>query len=169
MSPSNDKAKKTTGNIPIAFSSSRPSKPSTAGEAGGLYAHPTAAEVARLDYEDLTRRQFSRRKAEYLVDAARRYTSADELEALPGRTATSVAKELLALRGVGPWSASYLMMRSCEFADCVPVGDSGLTTALTRFFGLDARPGPQQTLELMQPFAPFRSLATFHLWMSLVS
>src|SRR5258707_12715894 len=34
-------------------------------------AHPTAAGVARLDYDDLTRRQWSRRKAEYVIDAAR--------------------------------------------------------------------------------------------------
>jgi 3-methyladenine DNA glycosylase/8-oxoguanine DNA glycosylase len=35
------------------------------------------------------------------------------------------------------------------------------------FFGLDHRPGADEVRALMEPFAPFRSLATFHLWMSL--
>jgi 3-methyladenine DNA glycosylase/8-oxoguanine DNA glycosylase len=59
------------------------------------------------------------------------------------------------------------MMRGFGFADCVPVGDTGLGTALERFFALDARPDAQAVRTLMQPFAPFRSLATFHLWLSL--
>src|SRR5258708_4121462 len=37
----------------------------------GFVAHPDAAAVARLDYDDLTRRQWSRRKAEYVIDVAR--------------------------------------------------------------------------------------------------
>ena len=68
------------------------------------------------------------------------------------------------MRGLGPWSAQYVMMRACGFADCVPVGDSGLATALERLHDLDERPGPDETRRLMEPFAPFRSLATFHLW-----
>ena len=35
---------------------------------------------------------------------------------------------------------------------------------LQRFFDLGTRPGPQETRRLMAPFAPHRSLATFHLW-----
>jgi 3-methyladenine DNA glycosylase/8-oxoguanine DNA glycosylase len=46
----------------------------------------------------------------------------------------------------------------------VPLGDSGLTSALERFFGLDHRPGRDETEALMLPFAPYRSLATFHFW-----
>jgi 3-methyladenine DNA glycosylase/8-oxoguanine DNA glycosylase len=59
------------------------------------------------------------------------------------------------------------MMRALGFADCVPLGDTGLSTGLQRFFALDHRPGAQEVATLMEPFAPFRSLATYHLWMSL--
>jgi 3-methyladenine DNA glycosylase/8-oxoguanine DNA glycosylase len=58
-------------------------------------------------------------------------------------------------------------MRGLGFRDCVPVGDAGLTLALQRWFGLETRPGGPETLHLMAPFAPHRSLATFHLWSSL--
>jgi AraC family transcriptional regulator of adaptative response / DNA-3-methyladenine glycosylase II len=136
--------------------------------AEGLRAHPTASEVARLEYGDLTRRQFSRRKAEYLIDVAR--LVADRRwspELLPGRAASRAGTELTAIRGVGEWTQQYVLMRSCGFADCVPVGDAGLVRALERFHGLTERPNPAATRELMQPLTPYRSLATAHLWASL--
>ncbi len=135
---------------------------------GNLVAHPTPAAVSRLDYADLTRRQFSRRKAEYLIDTARLIDSGDlPLEQLREKPASDVQRRLLGVRGLGPWSVNYLMMRSLGFADCVPVGDAGLVNALRRFYNLDHRPNAAETLALMTPFAPFRSLATYHLWLTL--
>jgi 3-methyladenine DNA glycosylase/8-oxoguanine DNA glycosylase len=78
-----------------------------------------------------------------------------------------IAKRLSDVRGLGPWSVQYLLMKSFGLADCVPAGDSGLATALQRFFALEARPGPARTIELMEAFAPHRSYATLHLWKSL--
>ncbi len=135
---------------------------------GGLRAHPTPAEVARLDYSDLTRLQFSRRKAEYLIDAARAVAAGElDLEGLRRASATRAQETLLGIRGLGRWSANYVLMRSLGFADCVPVGDAGLVRALQEFHGLDARPGPEETLALMARWAPHRSLAAFHLWKTL--
>ncbi len=129
----------------------------------GMREHPTPAAVAALDYADLTARRFSRRKAEYVIDTARLLASG-ELALDPGAAATATERRLLEVRGLGPWSVQYFLMRGGGFADCVPVGDAALGSALMRFFALDARPGPARTLELMERFAPFRSLATFHLW-----
>jgi AraC family transcriptional regulator of adaptative response / DNA-3-methyladenine glycosylase II len=131
----------------------------------GLVVHPEPAAVARLDYRDLTAAQYSGRKAEYLIDTSRLVAGGDLApESFPDDPATAVEQRLLAVRGLGPWSAQYVMMRACGFADCVPVGDSGLATALERLHELDRRPGPDETRRLMEPFAPYRSLATFHLW-----
>jgi len=133
-----------------------------------LCSHPTAKQVAKLDYEDLTSRQFSRRKAEYLIDGARRVVAGElDLESYPERPASSVEEELMAVRGIGVWSAQYLMMRACAFADCLPVGDSGLRSALRAFLELESPPDGRKVSELMAPLAPFRSLATYHLWMTL--
>lgn len=132
---------------------------------GQLYAFPDPAAVASLDYADLQRRKYSRRKAEYLIDAAR-LIAAGELpcEELPDLPPAEVERRLLAVRGIGPWSANYVAMRACAFPDCVPVGDTGLSSGLQRLFALDHRPGPDETRELMAPFAPYRSFVTFHLW-----
>lgn len=140
------------------------------GVGGGktLIAHPQPEAIAALDYHDLTRLQFSRRKAEYLIDTARAISGGDiDLDSLDTAPAGRVERTLLGIRGIGPWSARYVMMRAFAFADCVPVGDSGLTTALASFFSLDHRPDRRETEMLMASFSPYRSLATFHLWTSL--
>jgi 3-methyladenine DNA glycosylase/8-oxoguanine DNA glycosylase len=132
----------------------------------GLIAHPDAARIAVLKVEDLLALRFSRRKAEYLLHAAIEVATG-RLQLHDRHTATDAARELLALRGCGPWTAQYVLMRGLGFRDCVPVGDAGLTLALQRWFGLETRPGAPETLRLMAAFAPHRSLATFHLWASL--
>ena len=133
--------------------------------ADGLYAPPSAARVAELEPADLHRLGWSKRKTEYLLDVGRAVVSG---ELTPGswieQSATAVERRLLAVRGLGPWSVNYLMMRALGLADCVPVGDAALARNLVRFFDLDARPDARATRRLMAPFAPHRSLATFHLW-----
>jgi AraC family transcriptional regulator of adaptative response / DNA-3-methyladenine glycosylase II len=134
----------------------------------GLKAHPAPQAVAALDYDDLTPLQFSRRKAEYLIDTARVIASGDlEISTFDHLPVTQIEKRLLVLRGFGPWSTQYVLMNACGFADCVPLGDTGLASGLKKFFALDHAPTREETLERMQAFAPFRSLATYHLWMSL--
>ncbi len=132
----------------------------------GLIAHPDAARIAPLRVEDLQALRCSRRKAEYLLHAATEVATG-RLHLEDQHTATGAARVLLALRGCGPWTAQYVLMRGLGFRDCVPVGDAGLTLALQRWFGLEVRPGGPETLRLMAAFAPHRSLATFHLWAGL--
>jgi len=135
---------------------------------GDLRAHPPPEAVAALEPAELAPLQFSRGKADYLIQAARAVAAGElPLEALPEGTATTAEGLLSARRGIGPWTTHYVLMRGCGFGDCVPLGDSGLTAALQRHFALDHRPDAKETARLMAPFAPHRSLATFHLWASL--
>jgi len=134
--------------------------------AEGLIAHPDATALAALTVAELQGLRFSRRKAEYLLHAASE-VAAGRLRLEEQATATGAANVLLALRGCGPWTAQYVLMRGLGLRDCVPVGDAGLTLALQRWFDLEQRPDAPETLRLMSTFAPHRSLATFHLWSSL--
>jgi 3-methyladenine DNA glycosylase/8-oxoguanine DNA glycosylase len=132
----------------------------------GLRVHPTAAQVAQLATADLTSRQFSRSKASYVIDTARLVASgALPLESFPALDPADVEKALLAVRGIGTWTAQYVMMRGCAFPDCVPAGDSALSASLRDFHGLDHRVDAHETRTLMEPFAPWRSLATYHFWL----
>ena len=136
--------------------------------ASGLYAHPAPAGVAALEVEDLTSLRFSRSKASYLIGVARHIVAGDlSLEALALDPAGEAEAALVALRGIGTWTARYIMLRGFGFPDMAPIGDSGLATALQRLHGLAVRPDIQAQEASMRAFAPYRSLATTHLWASL--
>ncbi len=131
----------------------------------GLHAPPTPVAVASLEESDLLPLQFSRQKAAYLVNTAKLVADGKlDLDALGLMSATRAERTLLAIRGLGPWSVNYLMMRSLGFADCVPLGDTGVTSGLQTLLKLEQRPDVDATRSLMSVFSPHRSLATAHLW-----
>jgi AraC family transcriptional regulator of adaptative response / DNA-3-methyladenine glycosylase II len=133
--------------------------------ADGLHAPPTPAQVAALEPADLLPLQFSRQKADYVIATSRLIAAKKlDLESLCTMSATRAERTLLAIRGLGPWSVNYLMMRSLGFPDCVPLGDTGVTSGLQALLQLDERPDVDGTRRLMAVFSPHRSLATAHLW-----
>jgi len=133
--------------------------------ADGLYAPPTPAAVAALEPGDLLPLQYSRQKADYVITTARLIRDGKlDLNGLRTLSATRAERTLLAIRGLGPWSVNYLMMRALGFADCVPLGDTGVTSGLQALLKLEERPDIDATRRLMSIFSPFRSLATAHLW-----
>lgn len=131
----------------------------------GLYAPPTPAAIAALEPADLLPLRFSRQKAEYVIAVARLVASGQlDLATLSTLSATRAARTLLEIRGLGPWSVNYLLMRSLGFSDCVPLGDTGVTSGLQTLLRLEERPDIDATQRLMAVFSPYRSLATAHLW-----
>jgi AraC family transcriptional regulator of adaptative response / DNA-3-methyladenine glycosylase II len=134
---------------------------------GGMIAHPSPERVADIGAEALTKRRYSRSKADYLMGAATEVAAGNlDVEQLPNGSAMAAEKKLTAVRGVGTWTARYAMLRG-GFADSAPVGDSALATALQRLHKTKERPDHAQVGEMMKAFAPNRSLATCHLWASL--
>jgi len=131
----------------------------------GLVALPTPQAVAALAPDELLPLQFSRQKADYVTSVSRLVAEDKlDLESLRGMSATRAERTLLAVRGLGPWSVNYLMMRSLGFMDCVPYGDTGVTSGLLALLKLEERPDIDATRRLMLPFSPYRSLATNQLW-----
>ncbi len=129
--------------------------------------HPSPAAVANLDSAVLTSQQFSRSKARYLRDVAETIVNGKlDIENLRNLTAEDAQAALLEQRGVGMWTARYVLLR-IGFPDAAPIGDSAIATALERLHGLAKRPDAAGTEELMARYAPHRSLASMHLWASL--
>jgi 3-methyladenine DNA glycosylase/8-oxoguanine DNA glycosylase len=132
----------------------------------GLRAHPTPEAVAALDVDSLRKLKFSGSKAEYLLAAARAVASGElPLASLREMSASRGARLLGGIRGIGPWTVEYALLRGLGFADCLPSGDVGLARGLARL--LDVRPSEVRIRELLATFSPWRSLATYHIWTSL--
>jgi AraC family transcriptional regulator of adaptative response / DNA-3-methyladenine glycosylase II len=130
-----------------------------------LFAPPRPEHIAQLKPADLRVLQFSRQKADYLLHLARLVADGKlDLAALPRMSVTRAERTLLAVRGLGPWSVNYVLMRSLGCLDCLPLGDTGVTSGLQSLLHLRQRPDRDETIRLMAPFSPYRSLATAHLW-----
>ncbi len=132
---------------------------------GEMVCMPEASAVAALAPSDLLALQFSRQKADYLISIAGLVASGDlDLAKLALGSASAAARTLIGVRGLGVWSVNYLMMRALGFADCVPLGDTGIRSGCRKLFGLDHEPKPEECDTLLKPFSPYRSLACYHLW-----
>ncbi len=151
-------------NVKFAGSLRRDLIEMTGEKIGDMRAHPSAQRVAELGVARLHARRYSRAKAGYLIDAAAAVArGALDIENLTSGSALAAERKLTAQRGIGLWTARYVMMR-VGFPDAAPIGDSALATALQRLHKLPERPGQAAAAQLMAAFAPHRSLATMHLW-----
>lgn len=128
----------------------------------GLFTAPNKDRLAEAKPEELIPHQFSGRKAEYLIGIAQKEQS--WFEGFERMSYTRARKTLMETRGLGTWSTEYLLMRGLGFPDCVPYGDTGLRSGLEKLYGLTEKPDLKRIEVLMEPFAPHRSLATYHLW-----
>ncbi|HET8715561.1 MAG TPA: hypothetical protein VFM16_07040, partial [Holophagaceae bacterium] len=134
-------------------------------EVDGLVAHPRPQDLAAADADELGAMQVSRAKASAILRLSAAVASgALPLEDLAGWDAAEADARMQAEKGIGPWTSHYVLMRGLGLPDCVPLGDSVLATALEVRLGLEARPGVKAVAALMAPYAPHRSLASFHLW-----
>lgn len=133
----------------------------------GMRVHPGPQALANLDLASLRAIRYSGSKANYLLNAAAQVAAGQlDIEGLVDASAVAAQQALLAQKGIGLWTARYVMLRT-GFADAAPVGDSALATVLQRLHASDARPDAQQTGRLMSQFSPHRSLASMHLWAAL--
>ena len=119
---------------------------------------PEPVKFKKVTVGQLRRLQFSTRKAEYLLGLSKSVTNGElNLELL------------LTVRGIGIWSANYILMRGAGQLNCLPLGDSGLHRAVKNWYRLKNLPDHEKVKKLAKPFAPFRSLYTLYLWYSLLN
>jgi 3-methyladenine DNA glycosylase/8-oxoguanine DNA glycosylase len=101
--------------------------------AGRAYAFPTRQRLAHAEPAELVGLGFSRRKAEYAVGLARAEVDLDALAVLPD---DEVKARLVALPGIGEWTADWFLARHLARPEAWPAGDLGLRKAVQRFYGV---------------------------------
>jgi DNA-3-methyladenine glycosylase II len=130
---------------------------------------PTPAEILADDPEELrVAAGLSRAKVGFLRSLAEHVISGEvELERLDDLPDEEVIAELVAVKGLGTWSAHMFLMFQLERPDVLAVGDLGIRRAIERAYGLDAMPTPAEMEALAEPWRPYRTLACRYLWRSL--
>jgi len=130
---------------------------------------PSPQIISELKVEDLKQLQFTTRKAEYIIGIANLINGGiikkEEL-------ATEVEYErlknrLLLIRGVGNWTADYIIMKCFYINDAFPIADVGVHNALKGILSLDKKPSIEDIEKLSVNWSGCESYATFYLWRSL--
>ena len=136
--------------------------------ASGLWCYPEAHDVARLSVEDLTSRKFSRAKAETVLRLAGLVDEGElSLELPSSGDVAAISQALLAVKGIGPWTVNYALLRGYGYADCSLHGDVAIRAALQKLLGEESKPDMARTEQWLRQYAPHRTMAAAHLWASL--
>lgn len=112
----------------------------------------------------------SGRKTEYVRDLARHVLSGElELDRLEELEDEQVIEEIVAVRGLGRWTAEMFLLFHLQRPDVLSGGDLGIRKAIQVEYGLKQMPTPTRVLEIGEPWRPHRSLASLYLWESLAA
>jgi DNA-3-methyladenine glycosylase II len=130
---------------------------------------PTPQEVLDDDPDELRLAAgLSHAKVRYLRSLAEHVMAGElELERLDDLPDDEVIAELVAVKGIGTWSAHMFLIFHLQRPDILPVGDLGIRRAMMIRYGLPELPAPAVMEELAEPWRPYRSLASRFLWRSL--
>ncbi|MES2797411.1 MAG: DNA-3-methyladenine glycosylase [Bacteroidota bacterium] len=137
-------------------------------EGKNYWVFPTPEILSKLKPEDLRIFQFSQKKAEYVIEAGKQFAEKNISKVILAKLSTDEAiKKLTAVRGIGEWTANYLLMKSLRRMECITHGDVGLFNALVKLKNFPKRPEKQQILKLFSDFKGWEAYLVFYLWRSL--
>ena len=129
-------------------------------------AKPKPDEVLAVTIETLRSVGLSNSKANYVRNIAQAIFSGSlPLDQLEKQSDDEVKRELIKIKGIGPWSAEMFLIFSLKRPDIFSVGDLGLRTAIEKLYGI-SRDDQKAILALAESWRPHRSLACRYLWAS---
>jgi len=133
-------------------------------------ATPSPEQLLDASEEDLRACGLSGRKTEYIRDLAAHVIGGElELERLEELSDEEVIEEIVAVRGLGQWTAEMFLLFHLQRPDVLSGGDLGIRKAIQLEYGLEEMPPPKRVLEIGEPWRPHRSLASLYLWESLAA
>lgn len=130
----------------------------------------TPATVAGVGEEGLRTVGVTRQKTGYLLDLASLVLQGDlDLDTLDRLPPEEARAGLLALRGVGPWTADVYLLSALRHPDVLPVTDRALQVGMAEVLGLGSIPDIEEMEILARPWAPVRAVAARLIWHAYLS
>ena len=128
----------------------------------------TPEKVLQIDDEKLRGAGLSRNKAAYIKNIAQAVTEGRlTLDKLNDMTDTAIIGQLVAIKGIGEWTAEMFLIFSLGRMDVFSKGDGGLARAINNLYGNGAELSVKERITTAEVWKPFRSLASLYLWRTL--
>lgn len=134
-----------------------------------FWVFPSFDKIATLTIEDLIKLQISTRKAEYIIGIAKELVSGKLSKELLIQTEdyNEMKKSLMSIRGIGAWTADYVLMKCLHKGMAFPIADVGLHNALKNILDLEKKPSIEEIEGFAVGWNGWEAYATFYLWRSL--
>ena len=128
----------------------------------------TPANVLKLKVDDMRAAGLSARKIEYLVDLALHFDSgALHVKQWSGMTDDAIIDELVAIRGIGRWTAEMFLIFHLMRPNVLPLDDIGLINGISKNYFSGEAVSRSEAREVAAAWAPYCSVATWYIWRSL--
>ena len=129
---------------------------------------PSPDRVMTLSDDEIRAVGFSRPKVGFIKDLAARVRDGRlDLKGLRKHPDDEVMRQLVAVKGIGVWTAEIFLMFRLGRPDILPADDLGLMNAVHRAYGLRKRPDAKRLRQIGEAWRPHRSVAAWYLWQSL--
>lgn len=143
-------------------------EPAPALDGARFLSFPAPEAVAAAGPEELGAAGLTRGKSKALHAVAEALVSGRlDWDRLRAGSPEETQAALVALPGIGPWTASYVRMRSLGDRDAFPASDLGVVKAMRALLPQGDRTTPEEIAVLGERWRPWRAYATLHLWNSL--
>jgi DNA-3-methyladenine glycosylase II len=134
------------------------------GDPEGMRAFPGPDELASAEPEEIKRLGFSYAKARAIIDAARAIAAGDlDLEGLERLEDAAAIERLTGMRGIGRWTAEYVLLRGLGRLHIFPGDDVGAHNKLRRLFDIDTVLDYDAVNRLVGRWHPYAGVVYFHL------
>jgi DNA-3-methyladenine glycosylase II len=135
-------------------------------EGDAYWVFPNPEDIAKLTVADLDGLRMTVKKCEFLIGVAQLMAKGEltKEQLLNTENVKAAEKILIKIRGIGPWTANYVLMRCLRFPDAFPIDDVGLHNAIKLLLGAEKKPTKEEILKLSANWTGWESYATFYLW-----
>ncbi len=128
----------------------------------------TPSGVLKLKVDDMRAAGLSARKVEYLVDLALHFESgAVHVKQWQGMDDETIIAELVAIRGIGRWTAEMFLIFHLMRPNVLPLDDVGLINGVSRSYFSGEPVSRSDLREVAQAWQPYCTVATWYIWRSL--
>ena len=128
----------------------------------------TPGNVLRLKVDDMRAAGLSVRKVEYLVDLSLHFDSgAVHVASWEGMDDEAIIAELIAIRGIGRWTAEMFLIFHLLRPNVLPLDDVGLINGISKNYFSGESVSRSDAREVAAAWAPYRTVATWYIWRSL--
>ena len=125
---------------------------------------PNAKECLKLSIKDLKGIGLSRQKISYINNLSEFFIENNNLINFNKLTDEEIAKKLLSIKGIGPWTVDMFMMFTMLKVDILPLGDLGIKKAIQKLYKLQNLPSDKLMIEKSLKWKPYRTIASCYLW-----